>query len=292
MPEPDLDPSFLVTAVAASLSLLMMLAWLHQGRLGNAGWVDVFWTAGTGLAGLAFALVPLDAPGTLTPRQILVALLELAWSFRLLLYSVGRASRGRENARHANLRRHWGLQFQRRFFGLLQLKALAALVLSLAVFAAARNPEPWLGTMDWIGAGIVVVSIMGAGVADHQLRRFRRDDPGERGICDRGLWAWSRHPNYFFEWLGWAAYPLIAVAPPAEYSWGWGALAAPIAMYWLLVHVWGIPYAEPQLVARCGDAYRTYRARTSAFFPVRPSPRISQAHDAQTGRAQTQVSEA
>jgi len=275
-----LEASLLVSAVAASLSLTMVFAWAFQKRVGNAGWVDVFWSVGVGLAGIAFALAPLEAGDAPTPRRILVALLVSLWSGRLVLHTVGRAARGREDARHANLRRHWGGQFQRRLFGLLQLQALVALLLSLAVFAAARNPEPGLRPVDWIGAVTLLVSVSGATVADLQLWSFRQKHPGKRLICDAGLWGWSRHPNYFFEWLGWVAYPLIAIASPADYFWGWGALVAPIAMYWLLVHVWGIPYAEAQLVAGCGEAYRAYRARTSAFLPFRPAAPTSEAREA------------
>lgn len=266
-----MEPSLLVPLVAGLLSIVMTFAWVFQKRVGNAGWVDVFWSVAVGLAGLGFAVVPLDDGDALTPRQILVALLVLVWSVRLALHLAERASRGAEDARYANFRKHWGANFQRGLFNYVQLQALAALVLSLSVFAAARNPAPDLRPIDWIGAVLLLVAVAGAGLADRQLRNFRRAHSGERLVCDVGLWAWSRHPNYFFEWLGWVAYPLIAIASPAEYSWGWFALSGPIVMYWLLVHVLGIPYLEAQLVASRGEAYRAYQARTNPFFPWRPA---------------------
>jgi steroid 5-alpha reductase family enzyme len=91
-------------------------------------------------------------------------------------------------------------------------------------------------------------------------------------VCDEGLWRWSRHPNYFFEWLGWFAYPLIAISPNyhPSYPWGWVTLLAPAFMYWILVHVTGIPPLEEQMLRSRGDRYRDYQSRTSAFFPWPP----------------------
>ena len=78
----------------------------------------------------------------------------------------------------------------------------------------------------------------------------------------------SRHPNYFFEWLGWLAYPLFAIDLSGGYPAGWFALAAPAFMYWLLVHVSGIPPLEQQMLRTRGDAYRAYQQRTRAFVPL------------------------
>jgi steroid 5-alpha reductase family enzyme len=88
-------------------------------------------------------------------------------------------------------------------------------------------------------------------------------------VCDQGLWSWSRHPNYFFEWLQWVAYPLLAIELAGGYPWGWIALGGPVCMYWLLVYVSGIPPLEEHMVRRYGAAYRAYQGRTNAFFPGR-----------------------
>ena len=105
---------------------------------------------------------------------------------------------------------------------------------------------------------------------DEQLRRFR-DDPANKGkICDAGLWKWSRHPNYFFEWLGWLAYPVLAIDLGGHDPWGYVALAAPLCMYWLLVYVSGIPPLEEHMLAKRGDAFRKYQMTTNVFFPGPP----------------------
>jgi steroid 5-alpha reductase family enzyme len=85
-------------------------------------------------------------------------------------------------------------------------------------------------------------------------------------VCDAGLWHWSRHPNYFFEWLYWLAYPALALA--GGWQWGLLAFAAPALMFVLLTRISGIPMLEREMLAAKGDAYRAYQQRVSAFFPL------------------------
>ena len=119
---------------------------------------------------------------------------------------------------------------------------------------------------DYLGALILLTGIAGEALADAQLKAFRTDPANKGKVCDVGLWAWSRHPNYFFEWFGWLAYPVIAIS--AGYGWGWFALLGPVFMYWILVHVTGIPPLEEQMLRSRGDAYRAYQSRTRKFFPL------------------------
>jgi len=105
------------------------------------------------------------------------------------------------------------------------------------------------------------------------LERFRRN-PANRGrVCDTGLWGRSRHPNYFFEVLGWFAYVAIAIEPAGGYGIGWAAFAGPALMYWLLVYVSGVPPLEAHMLRARGDAFRAYQARVNVFWPsLRPAP--------------------
>ncbi len=252
----------LIITVTLFLSLAMMLAFRVQQRTRNAGWVDAVWTFALGLAGVTYALAA-SRHGA-APRAPLVGLLVAAWSLRLGLYIVGRTREGVEDSRYAQFRRDWGEAFDRRMFLFLQIQAAAAAFLALSMGLAASNPAP-LGARDALAGMVLGASVIGAGLADAQLGRFRAD-PANRGrVCDRGLWARSRHPNYFFEWLGWCAYPLFAIAP--VHPLGWLALSGPVCMYWLLVHVSGIPPLEAQMLRSRGDAYRAYQAATPAFFP-------------------------
>jgi steroid 5-alpha reductase family enzyme len=254
------------------LGAIMAGAWGLQRATGNSGWVDVVWSFGLGVAGLILALLPgIGAP---SGRQLLVAALVAVWSIRLGLHIAQRSRHGPEDARYAALRREWGPNFQFRLFWFLQIQAAAAAVLGLSILLAAHNPAPWPRGLDLAAIAVMIVAVVGEGIADEQLRRFKAD-PGNKGrVCDRGLWGWSRHPNYFFEWFGWIAYPLLAIALPGEVSggwwWGWLALSGPAFMYWLLVHVSGIPPTEQQMLLSRGEVFRAYQARVSRFFPLPP----------------------
>jgi steroid 5-alpha reductase family enzyme len=161
----------------------------------------------------------------------------------------------------------WGADFQRRMFWFLQIQAAAAILLAICILLAARHPASGIRLVDWVGVLILAVAIGGEGIADAQLKRFKANPANKGGICDVGLWGWSRHPNYFFEWLVWAAFAVMAVDFSGAYLWGWLALFGPISMYWLLVYVSGIPPLETLMLKSRGDAYRRYQATTHAFFP-------------------------
>ncbi len=255
------------------LCAVMALAWWLQYRTRNSGWADVAWSFGTGLTGVLLALTPLTGTVGISPRQILVAALAGFWSLRLGLHIRARTQTGPEDARYAKLRETWGGQFQARLFQFLQIQAIAAFPLILTIGVAAHNPAPGWRAADCAGAAILLVAILGEGIADEQLRRFKADPASQGQICDVGLWRWSRHPNYFFEWFGWLAYPVIAIDPIGGYSWGWSALAGPALIYWLLVYVSGIPPLEEHLLASRGDSFRAYQRRTSRFFPLPPKKR-------------------
>lgn len=257
--------AFVVAGVTILLSLLMMFAWALQRRLGNAGWVDVVWSFALGLAGVIYALMP--APGVAWPgaRQIMVALLVAAWSLRLGFHLLGRTRHGPEDVRYAEFRRQWGAEFERKLFWFLQIQAAAAALLAISMLLAARNPSP-LGAADVAALVVLGVAIAGEAIADAQMRRFRADTANRGKVCDTGLWGLSRHPNYFFEWFGWLAYPLFAIGSGGGF--GWLALSGPAFMYWLLVHVSGIPPLEERMLHSRGEAYRAYQAHTRPFLPL------------------------
>jgi steroid 5-alpha reductase family enzyme len=258
----------LILAQGVGLSLAMAAAWKFQQQVGNAGWVDVFWTFATGAMAVVGTLWPLPGAEDLPARRYIVAALAAAWAIRLGLHLRARVRSRPEDARYAGFRRDWGARFQTRLFWFLQIQAFAAWPLAVAITLAARNPASVLRATDVVAMAIIAIALIGEMLSDRQLARFVAD-PGSAGrVCDRGLWAWSRHPNYFFEFLGWCAWPLFAFN--ADWPLGWLAWAAPAMMYWLLVHVSGIPPLEQVMLASRGDAYRAYQSRTSAFLPLPP----------------------
>jgi steroid 5-alpha reductase family enzyme len=242
---------------AVFLCAVMALAWWVQRRLRNAGWVDAFWTFGLGIAGVAVAL----AAGA-GPRRFIVAGLIGAWAVRLGAHIVSRSRGAPEDSRYAQFRQEWGADFERRMFLFLQIQAAAALLLLVPVLLAAASPRP-LGWLDLAGVAVAVIAVIGEGVADRQLQAFRANPANHGKVCDTGLWGLSRHPNYVFEWLHWWAYPLLAIGA----AWGALALVGPAFIYWLLVHVSGIPPLEAQMLRSRGEAYRAYQRRVSAFLP-------------------------
>ena len=260
-----------VVAIALSLSALMAGAWVVQQRTGNSGWVDTIWTFAVGLVGAGSALWPLAdaAPNT---RQWLVAALVAIWSVRLGLHIAVRTAGISDDPRYAAFAREWGVDSPRRMFVFLQNQGFGSIPLVFAIFVAARVPLGGLRFADYLGALILSIGIAGEALADAQLRHFRIDPANKGRVCDIGLWRWSRHPNYFFEWLGWFAYPAIAIpiAAPLQYPWGWASLLAPLFMYWILVHVTGVPPLEQQMLRSRGQRYRDYQSRTRMFFPRAP----------------------
>lgn len=257
----------LLFLTALCCSLLMLLAWRVQQGTGNSTWVDVAWTFGTGLAGIVLTLWPVgQASGT---RGWLVALVAAVWSLRLGSHLVRRALNGRDDPRYAALRDAWGQSYRWKMPGFLQLQALSVFVLGCIIMLAGRNPAPHLGALDILAVLLAAASILGEALADEQVRRFA-SNPANRGrICEAGLWGWSRHPNYFCEWLIWVAFALFA-------SSGLGsalsllAWAGPVVMYLVLVHASGIPPTEAHMLQSRGEAFRDYQRRVSKFFPLPP----------------------
>lgn len=257
----------MLISVSVALSLIMSGAWLVWHSTRNSGWVDAIWTFGLGAVGCLGALAPFEA---ISPRQLIVAGLIVLWSLRLGSHIARRNAHITDDPRYAKLLRDWGASAEWQMFLLVQKQALVSIPLALSVILAAWNPVAGVRLQDVLAMLVLVVAIAGEGVADAQLRAFRADPANQGRVCDAGLWAWSRHPNYFFEWFGWLAYPLFAIDLSGAYPWGFVALIGPLCMYWLLVHISGIPPLEEHMLERRPEAFRAYQSRTNAFFPAPP----------------------
>ena len=262
MPAEALGLALLGTAVALGI---MTALWLLHLRLEDAGIVDLGWAGG--LAALALLY---GALGTgFAPRRVLVAVLGGFWGIRLALHLFVRLRGKPEEGRYQQLRKEWGaaganvpLKFLRFFL----FQGVLDVFLSLPFLVSSLNPAPRLAVLELAGAALWLVSLVGESVADAQLARFKAD-PANRGrTCRAGLWGLSRHPNYFFEWLVWCAFALVASASP------WGVLAwtCPALMLFFLLRVTGIPATEAQALRSRGDDYREYQRTTSAFVPWFP----------------------
>jgi steroid 5-alpha reductase family enzyme len=243
-------------------SLLMVLVWAWAVRIRNASIVDVAWSASfVPLAWTYVALAP--ARGA---RSMAMLAMVTAWSLRLAWHLARRIARDhpREDPRYVEIRRRWGAAADRRFFWFFLAQAVAASVLSVPFLLVAAGGAAAMDAWAWAGAGLWLAGLSGEAAADRQLAAFRASHPDRLAVCDVGLWGWSRHPNYFFEWVIWCGFAVMALGAP----WGWVALAAPAIMLYLLLAVTGVPAAEASSLARRGAAYRDYQRRVhSAFVP-------------------------
>ncbi len=249
----------------AGLCVLFAAAFFAARAWDNYSIVDVVWSYAFGLLAVGIAL----AQGEWTARTLLFTTLVGLWSLRLGTHLFRRIASHHpvEDGRYTEMRRRWAGRFAPTMFGFFQLQAVSVLLLAWPYFLVLRNPTPGLAPLEIAGAALWLGALLGEAVADAQLRAFKcSGGPGR--VCDRGLWRYSRHPNYFFEWLVWVALFLFASATPL----GWLSLLSPLVMLLLLLRITGIPTTEEQALRSKGEAYRDYQRRTPRFFPWFPRP--------------------
>lgn len=255
---------FLIALGAASLGFAVLF--FVARMLDNYGIVDVAWAAGFTPVAIWYSL----AGDGVAWRRLVVAGLVAGWSLRLTWHLGQRVARmhPEEDGRYQQLRRDWAGAQGRRMFWFFQGQAVVLALLSWPFLVAARNSAPSPGGLEYAGLLLWAIAVAGESLSDAQLEAFKRVSTNRGRVCDRGLWRYSRHPNYFFEWLAWVAFAVFALPAPG----GWLALGCPAFMLFLLLRVTGIRYTEEQLVRSKGEAYEAYRARTPAFVPWFPRP--------------------
>lgn len=243
--------------------VVMSALWAVQRVRGDAGIVDVAWGLGVGFLGALFATFSFTGDA---PRRLLIAAMVLVWASRLSGHIAFRLLRMPEDGRYQSLKENWGGRAQWNLLLFFQLQAFWSMLFALPMLLASRNPLPMWQFLDVAAVAIWVIAFCGEALADWQLSVFRRN-PANRGqVCQTGLWRYSRHPNYFFEWLHWWSYVSLA----AGSSWGGLAWAGPLAMLYFLLKVTGVPPTEAQALKSRGEAYREYQRTTSVFLPWPP----------------------
>lgn len=237
------------------------LFWVLQYFIKNSAVVDVGWALSVAIVGAYYCWAGSGDLG----RRWLAAILIGGWAVRLSGYLLFRWSKHKEDERYTALKDKWGDQAQARMFRFYQMQALGAFVFTWPLLVVATVDHS-LVVWDYFAVAVWVVAIAGGTLSDLQLKRFKQD-PGNQGmVCKDGLWRYSRHPNYFFEWLHWWTYVLMALLSP----WVWVTLIAPLAMWFFLTKVTGIPTTEARAIESRGDRYRRYQETTNAFFPWFP----------------------
>lgn len=249
-----------VTTWLASLPLLAglgLIAWAVSSARHNVGLVDVFWSLFLLTAACSYALA---GPGIRT-RALLVLVIVTAWSLRLSAHLARRNWNGPEDHRYRAIRQRNEPGFVwKSLYLVFALQAALAWLISapLAVSISAAVP---MGPLDVVGATLAVFGTGYEAIADAQLARFGATAGNAGQVFDRGLWRYSRHPNYFGEFCTWWGLYVIAAG-----AGGWWTVFSPLLMTVLLLKVSGVALLEKDIGER-RPAYRRYSACTNAFFP-------------------------
>lgn len=247
-----------------SMALMFACAWKWALKLDNYSLVDVFWALGIGITAVLWLLLPLDGGSA---KHHTAAVLIGCWSLRLSSHLARRihTAHPEEDARYGELRERWKGREKAMFFGFFQMQALSVVILALPfIFIGTDGGQ--LGTWEVVGTAVCILAISGEALADHQMNAFKKRNKGRKAVCDVGLWRYSRHPNYFFEFLIWVGFYLFACGSGQ----GWLMLHAPLIIFFLLLRVTGVPPSEASSLASKGDAYRAYQQTTSVFLPLPP----------------------
>lgn len=233
----------------------MSLVWVWYRYTNNPSVVDVAWAFGLTWVGILF-LSP-----NLTARSILFGLVLIIWGFRLGLYlQLTRIQQGKVDKRYLVLSEHWQMSRALGFFINFQFQGLLILLLSMPFYFAGQSQAQFPNGIEFFGIILALMGILFETISDQQLQRFKSNYPGQ--VCDTGLWQYSRHPNYFFEWIIWCGFCLFGLT----HAYGWIGLCSPAILYWLMIYITA-PLTEQESLKSRGEKYQRYQANTPMFFP-------------------------
>jgi steroid 5-alpha reductase family enzyme len=252
----------------ASLAAMMTVGWIFSVWRHNVTIVDSLW----GLGFVLVAGVTFWTGSGFTGRSMLILMMTAAWGLRLAGYLTWRNWGQVEDHRYGQWREESGGNFWIvSLFKVFWLQALFLWVISLVLQKAQLSHEPSrLTGLDMLGALVWLTGFVFEWIGDWQLARFKADPKNRGKVMDRGLWAWSRHPNYFGEFLIWWGFFLVALATPG----GWWTVISPIIISIVLLKMTGVPLTEAALKTR-RPGYAEYIKKTSTFFPRPPKKKVT-----------------
>ena len=248
----------------AAVVFMMVVGWVVSLLNRNVTIVDSLW----GLGFVVIAWLTYFMSDGFWGRKLLLAILVTLWGLRLSAYLSWRNWGKGEDPRYGGWReksggRFWLVSLFKVF--ILQAVFLWVIALSLQFGLLAKTPAT-LTWLDGVGMFVWIAGFIFESVADWQLARFKSDPANKGRVMDRGLWAFSRHPNYFGEFLVWWGIFLITLSTPDS----WWTIISPVIITAVLFKMTGIPLTEKALVEN-RPGYSDYIKRTSAFFPWRPA---------------------
>jgi steroid 5-alpha reductase family enzyme len=249
-------------ASAGAICVLMVSMWVLSVKVRDASIVDIIW-------GFGFVMVAWVARAVADgnrSRQNLLVFCATLWGLRLAGYLFWRNHGKGEDYRYRAMRKKFGARFPIvSLYSVFGLQGLLMFVVSLPL-QLGQMPKRPLGATAFVGVALWVVGLLFETVGDAQLARFKSDPSSAGQVMDKGLWAWTRHPNYFGDCCVWVGLTLIAVDAGGV---AWAGIVGGIAMTILLVRVSGVPMLE-KTIGRRRPGYAEYVARTSGFIPRPP----------------------
>lgn len=253
----------LLITTSSIVAAMMFAMWAISLTIKDASIVDIFW--GIGFA--VIALVSFLAASGYPPRKLLITLLAVLWGLRLGAYIFFRNSSKGEDFRYQAMRKRHGARFPLvSLFTVFGLQGLLMWIISMPLQLAQISNEPSrLTILDFAGAAVWLLGFLFESAGDWQLKKFKSDPSNKGKVMDRGLWRYTRHPNYFGDAMLWWGFYLIAAATP-EGRW---TVFSPVLMTFLLMKVSGVALLEKTL-SKTKPEYRDYVRRTNAFFPWFP----------------------
>lgn len=247
----------------AVIGSLMCVLWLISLRLSDVSFIDVFWPVGFGIVAWTSYLL---LPGAPHSRALLLLGFTSLWALRLGLYLCARwLSEPHEDKRYQAMRRNRPDFKWQSIYLVFGLQGVLIIIIGTPVMFGIANAGAPLGWLDALGVALFVVGFLFESIADTQLAEFKRNPANADNVMSKGLWAWSRHPNYFGNTLIWFGLFAIAASDQAN----WWTLLSPLLMTWLILKVSGVELLERGLT-ETRPGYADYVARTSRFIPRPP----------------------
>jgi len=249
-------------AAAGAAFVLMTTFWLFSLARRDAGVADIAW----GLAFVSIAWASYVA-GDGSAAMLMAAALTSIWGLRLAFH-IGRRNlnEDEEDRRYTKMRnKRPGIFWLWSYPMVFLLQGVLALLVSMPLYSLGAADSDAIGIVSWAGAAVFLVGLSFEAIGDAQLSAFKKDPSTKGQVMDRGLWKYTRHPNYFGDATVWWGLWLVAVGSGAA----WWTLAGPLLMTYLIVQVSGVKMLEADMAER-RPAYREYMERTSAFFPLPP----------------------
>lgn len=246
----------IILTVTLYLMLQMTGVWIIYYFYKNPSVVDVWWPIGLVISGLIYL-----GSSALTHRHLIIGFLLVLWGIRLAAFlGLNRLGKGHVDKRYTQLTNNWNMNHSFGFFINFQFQALLIWSIAFIFYWIAKDAEALLSGLDYWAVLFLIVGIGGESLADYQLKVFKSYSKTE--VCNVGLWRYSRHPNYFFDWMSWCGFSLFALhAPNGSYS-----IISLIILLIIFIGLTG-PLTEKSSIQSKGQKYLHYQKQTSMFFP-------------------------